>query len=105
LTYVENISFQISSGILDVARRQSPFSSFGHDRPGSGRATILDAADEVRVFIDCACRSGTCASCRVKLLSGNVSMVVQDALTHQDKAEGYILACQAKVHGEVTIDA
>jgi ferredoxin-NADP reductase len=68
-------------------------------------ATILDVADEVGVFIDNACRSGTCASCRVKLLSGDVSMAVQDALTDQDKAEGYILACQAKIHGEVRVEA
>jgi ferredoxin-NADP reductase len=68
-------------------------------------ATILDAADEAGIFIDNACRSGTCASCRIKLLSGNVSMAVEDALTGQDKAEGYILACQAKIRGDVTVDA
>jgi ferredoxin len=58
--------------------------------------TILEVADEAGVFIDNACCSGTCASCRVKLLSGNVSMAVEDALTEQDRAEGYILTCQAK---------
>jgi ferredoxin-NADP reductase len=68
-------------------------------------ATILDVADEVGVSIDNACRSGTCASCRVKLVSGNVTMAVEDALSAQDKAEGYILACQAKVRGDVKIDA
>ena len=73
--------------------------------PVPADATILDVADEVGVFIDSACRSGTCASCRVKLLSGNVSMAVEDALTDQDKAEGYILACQAKIHGDVRVDA
>jgi ferredoxin-NADP reductase len=68
-------------------------------------ATLLDVADEVGVWIDNACRSGTCASCRVRLVSGNVSMEVEDALTPQDKAEGYILACQAKVRGDVVVDA
>jgi ferredoxin len=68
-------------------------------------ATILDVADEVGVFIDSACRSGTCASCRVKLLSGRVTMAVEDALTAQDKADGFILACQAKIQGEVRVDA
>jgi ferredoxin-NADP reductase len=68
-------------------------------------ATILEVADEVGVSIDNACRSGTCASCRVKLVSGKVSMAVEDALTQQDKAEGYILACQAKIRGDVTVDA
>ena len=67
--------------------------------------TILDVADEAGVLIDNACRSGTCASCRIKLTSGRVSMAVQDALTEQDKADGYILACQAKVHGDVSVDA
>jgi ferredoxin len=68
-------------------------------------ATILDAADEAGVFIDNACRSGTCGSCRVKLLSGSVRMAVQDALTEQDKAEGYILTCQAKIRGDVKVEA
>ena len=73
--------------------------------PVAAGATILDAADEAGVFIDNACRSGTCGSCRVKLVSGRVSMAVQDALTEQDKADGYILACQAKIRGDVKVDA
>ena len=68
-------------------------------------ATILDAADEAGVFIDNACRSGTCGSCRVKLVSGSVRMAVQDALTEQDKADGYILACQAKISSDVKVEA
>ena len=66
---------------------------------------ILDVADQAGVFIDSACRSGTCGSCRVKLLSGNVKMAVEDALTQEDKAEGYILACQAKIRDDVKVDA
>ena len=68
-------------------------------------ATILDAADEAGVFIDNACRSGTCGSCRVKLVSGSVRMAVEDSLTEGDKAEGYILACQAQIRGDVIVDA
>jgi ferredoxin len=68
-------------------------------------ATILDAADEAGVFIDNACRSGTCGSCRVKLVSGNVTMAVDDVLTTQDKADGYVLACQAKIRGDVRVEA
>lgn len=68
-------------------------------------ATILEAADEAGVFIDNACRSGTCGSCRVKLVSGSVRMAVEDSLTEGDKAEGYILACQAQIRGDVKVDA
>jgi ferredoxin-NADP reductase/Fe-S-cluster-containing hydrogenase component 2 len=68
-------------------------------------STILDAADEAGIFIDNACRSGTCGSCRVKLASGAVRMPVEDALTKEDKAGGYILACQAEIDGDVVVDA
>jgi ferredoxin-NADP reductase len=68
-------------------------------------ATILDAADQAGVFIDNACRSGTCGSCRVKLLAGSVKMTVEDALSSEDQAEGYILACQAKIQSDVKVDA
>jgi ferredoxin len=73
--------------------------------PVSVDATILNAADDAGVFIDNACRLGTCGSCRVKPISGNMSMAVQDALTEQDKAEGYILTCKAEVRGDVKVDA
>src|SRR6516225_1903741 len=68
-------------------------------------ATILDAADEAGVFIDNACRSGTCGSCRIQRISGSVKMAVEDALTEQDKTEGYILACQAKISSDVKVEA
>jgi len=68
-------------------------------------ATILDVADEAGVFIDNACRSGTCGSCRVKLVSGSVRMAVEEALTEEDRAEGYILACQARIQGDAKVDA
>src|SRR5262249_8413722 len=45
-------------------------------KPVPEDATILDAADEAGVLIDNACRSGTCASCRIKLRSGRVSMAM-----------------------------
>jgi ferredoxin-NADP reductase/Fe-S-cluster-containing hydrogenase component 2 len=68
-------------------------------------ATILDAADEAGVFIDNACRSGTCGACRVKLLSGNVRMATEDALSEEDRARNYILACQAQISSDVTVEA
>lgn len=37
--------------------------------------------------------------------SGQVTMAVEDALTDQDKAEGYMLDCQAKIQGDIDVDA
>jgi ferredoxin-NADP reductase/Fe-S-cluster-containing hydrogenase component 2 len=91
-------------GSTEVAGR-ALFRASGVTAPVPVDATILDAADTAGVPIDNACRSGTCASCRVKLVSGRVTMAAEDALTDQDRAEGYILACQAKAQGDVEVDA
>ncbi|HBF60574.1 MAG TPA: hypothetical protein DDW48_03800 [Methyloceanibacter sp.] len=48
---------------------------------------------------------GTCGACRVKLNAGEVSMTNDDALTEQDKADGYVLACQAQISSDVTVEA
>jgi ferredoxin len=66
---------------------------------------ILDVADEVGVEIDNSCRVGTCGTCRVKLLSGSVTMAVEDGLEPGDKENNIILACQAKSTGNVTVEA
>ena len=81
------------------------FQSSNTTAPVFAGATILDAADEAGIFIDNACRSGTCGSCRVKLASGAVRMPVEEALTEEEKADGYILACQAEIDGDVVVDA
>ena len=67
--------------------------------------TILDIADKAHVFIDNACRSGTCGACRVKLLSGKVRMPVEDSLTQGEKDRGYILACQALAQSDVVVES
>ncbi|MAT71042.1 MAG: oxidoreductase [Planctomycetaceae bacterium] len=66
--------------------------------------TILDAADQVGVDIDNSCRVGTCGTCRVKLLSGSVTMEVEDGLEPGDKEQGMILACQAKSTSDVSVE-
>lgn len=66
---------------------------------------ILDVADEIGVEIDNSCRVGTCGTCRVKLLSGTVTMAVEDGLEPGDKENNIILACQAKSTGNVEVEA
>jgi ferredoxin len=57
------------------------------------------------VPIDYSCRAGICGICKTRLLEGKVTMEVQDALTEEDKANGLILACQAKSIGNLTVEA
>jgi ferredoxin-NADP reductase len=67
--------------------------------------TVLDVADQVGVPIDNSCRVGTCGTCRVKLLSGTVTMAVEDGLEPGDKENNIILACQAKAAADVSVEA
>lgn len=72
--------------------------------PISETQTVLELAESNGIEIQASCRVGTCGTCKVKLLSGEVSMEVQDALTPEDKAQGVILACQAKAKGPLEIE-
>ena len=67
--------------------------------------TILEAAERVGVDIDYSCRVGMCGVCTVKLLSGDVTMDVDDGLEPDDREAGMILACQAKSTGDVAVEA
>jgi ferredoxin len=73
--------------------------------PFSSRKSVLDLAESIGVPIDFQCRSGTCGTCRCKLLSGEVTMAVRDGLSEADEADGYILACQAHATEDLSIDA
>ena len=66
--------------------------------------TVLEAAESVGVEIQNSCRAGTCGLCKVRLLSGQVSMEVQDSLTEEDKQRSIVLACQAKSAGSVVVE-
>lgn len=67
--------------------------------------TVLEAAEEVGVVIPYSCRQGFCGECKTRLVSGQVTMEVEDGLSAQDRAAGYILACQAKSLASVAVEA
>jgi ferredoxin-NADP reductase/DMSO/TMAO reductase YedYZ heme-binding membrane subunit len=67
--------------------------------------TVLEAAEDAGVAIPFECRSGICGQCKTRLVSGTITMAVQDALTAADRSKQLILACQARPVGNVVIDA
>jgi len=81
------------------------FERSGKKAPLAASQTVLDAAEEVGVPIEYACRQGYCGLCKVKLLSGEVTMDVEDSLTPLDRSSGMILACQAKASADISVDA
>ena len=67
--------------------------------------TVLEASEDVGVNIEYSCRVGTCGVCRIKLLSGSVTMEVEDGLEPGDKSNNIILACQARTTADIAVDA
>lgn len=67
--------------------------------------TILELSEQLAIGIENSCRVGTCGICKVKMTSGEVEMDVEDSLDADDKANGIILACQAKPKTAVTVEA
>lgn len=81
------------------------FSLSGKNAALTPSMTVLEASESVGVNIYNSCRAGTCGECKVRLLSGNVSMEIQDSLSEEDKKAGLILACQAKATENITVEA
>lgn len=56
---------------------------------------VLDAALTVRHELPWSCRGGMCASCKAKVLEGEVTMEHNYALVAEDLDAGFVLTCQA----------
>jgi 3-ketosteroid 9alpha-monooxygenase subunit B len=61
-------------------------------RPGT---TILQTARQMGMSPPFSCESGSCATCMARLVTGTVTMHVNNALTEDEVAEGWILTCQS----------
>ena len=81
------------------------FQKAGKNAELANDVTLLEAAEECGVAIPFECRSGICGQCKTKLVSGKVTMDVQDALTSADRSKGLILACQARAANDIVVDA
>ena len=71
----------------------------------SQERTLLESLENNGVLIPSGCRQGNCGTCRTKLLSGNVSMETEEALTDELRAQGFILPCVSRPLSDVTLDA
>jgi 3-ketosteroid 9alpha-monooxygenase subunit B len=61
-------------------------------RPGT---TILQTARQMGLSPPFSCESGSCATCMARLVEGTATMHVNNALTDDEVAHGWVLTCQA----------
>jgi uncharacterized 2Fe-2S/4Fe-4S cluster protein (DUF4445 family) len=69
--------------------------------------TVLEAGREAGVYIDSHCNGkGTCGKCRIRVVEGNVSPVVEQEynfINENDRNQGFRLACMTRIHGDITV--
>jgi benzoate/toluate 1,2-dioxygenase reductase subunit len=69
--------------------------------------TVSDAAYRQQINIPLDCRDGACGTCRGFCESGEVDMpessYIEDALSPEDAAKGFILACQARPRSNLVV--
>jgi ring-1,2-phenylacetyl-CoA epoxidase subunit PaaE len=56
---------------------------------------LLDRARALGLDAPFACKDGVCATCRARVVAGRVDMDVNQALTEDEVAAGYVLTCQS----------
>ncbi|HEY3426170.1 MAG TPA: ASKHA domain-containing protein [Negativicutes bacterium] len=70
--------------------------------------TILEAARIAGVLLESPCNAvGTCGKCKVKVAEGCLQYLIQDGTHHlspQEEVNGFVLACQDKVMGDVDVE-
>jgi ferredoxin-nitrite reductase len=67
--------------------------------------SILEALERSGVELDSSCRSGTCGTCKVKLVSGEVNYEADpDGLDEAEQEQGMVLTCIARPQGAVVLD-
>ncbi|KAA9166455.1 2Fe-2S iron-sulfur cluster binding domain-containing protein [Amycolatopsis acidicola] len=67
--------------------------------------TLLDACLRAGVWMPNSCNQGTCGTCKLQVLSGNVDHGLSpvDTLTCDERAAGLALACQARPVSDVEV--
>ncbi|AUW58779.1 phenylacetate-CoA oxygenase/reductase subunit PaaK [Sphingobium sp. SCG-1] len=59
------------------------------------KGSILENARAAGMAAPFACKAGVCATCRAKLVRGEVTMKANYGLSPEEVAQGYVLTCQA----------
>lgn len=64
---------------------------------------VLDAALNNGADLPFSCKNGVCATCKARLMQGDIEMDLNHALTEREIDEGFILTCQAHPISETIV--
>lgn len=89
LARVQQYAGRVSEVTVTAAGRSSRF------KLSTDGESILDGALRNGADLPFSCKGGVCATCRARLLNGQVELDINHALSEQELAEGLVLTCQA----------
>jgi ferredoxin-nitrite reductase len=100
------VTFEEEVKAKDVQPTVISFAKSGKEVSCSSDQFILEAAESQGMDLPSSCRSGTCGTCKQKLLEGEVKYEGEPAaLDDNEKEQGFILTCISHPVGRVVIDA
>ena len=97
-------SFDVSAGISGSGGTVE-FADSEKSISASGSESLLELAEAAGIALPSACRTGHCGECKVRCVSGEVSMTVTDGLSAEEIAENYVLTCVGAVNGDIRLAA
>lgn len=65
--------------------------------------TVLEGIEAEGLPIIAACRSGVCGACKCQVLEGETESTSQMALTPEEIANGFVLACSTKLKSDIKL--
>ncbi|MEH6463974.1 MAG: hybrid-cluster NAD(P)-dependent oxidoreductase [Shewanella psychromarinicola] len=71
--------------------------------PLTGNQSLLDGIESAKLPIIAACRSGVCGACKCQVVSGTTESSSKMALTAEEIAAGFVLACSTKITSNVRL--
>jgi ferredoxin len=66
--------------------------------------TVLEAAEAAGIKIPFSCREGMCATCKSRLLSGQVDMQHKGGIRPKEIAAGKILVCCSRPLSDLVVE-
>lgn len=87
-----NIALQFEDGVSRII-------------PCDADELVCDAAYRAKINIPLDCRDGACGTCKCHCESGSFTMgvYIEDAMTDEEAAQGYVLTCQMKPTSDCVI--
>ncbi len=79
----------------------------GHEFEVDADDSILEAALRYGLSVDYGCSNGSCGSCKMRLLTGEISKTRPHdfVLPEAEKIQGYFLACSNSNRGDIEVEA